>query len=138
MNRRILIVAAMLVGLLIGLVFTLTTARGQGAGSLVALTAEGGPIFAVDAAGRIYSAGSSGGNLQYARIGKIPAGHTPTCMGGWNNGVAIFIGCSDGDVYTFPNFTAPGFTAEFCGNIFGGAPTPASKTNWGTLKARYR
>ena len=29
-------------------------ARGQGAGSLVAITAEGGPIFAVDGAGNIY------------------------------------------------------------------------------------
>ena len=62
-------------------------ARGQGAGSLVAITAEGGPIFAVDGAGNIYKGEGCFGNLQpFARIRQVPACHTPTCMGSWNNG----------------------------------------------------
>jgi hypothetical protein len=135
MVRRLLVAGTALAVLVVALHLTRNTARGQGVGSLAAITANGGPIFAVDAAGNIYK-GSC--NEPFARIGQIPAGHTPTCMGGWSNGVAIFIGCSDGTIYTFPNFATPPITPDLCGNVFGGAPTPAVKSTWGELKSRYR
>jgi hypothetical protein len=114
-------------------------ARGQSAGSLVAIDANGGSIFAVDGAGSIYSGEGCFGNLRpFVRIGQLPAGSTPTCMGAWNNGQAIFVGCSNGDVYSFAPFASPGFTASYCGNIFGGSPTPSQRETWGSLKSRYR
>lgn len=141
MVRKFFFLCATIVALVLAIHFTSSTARGQGAGSLVALEAAGaGTIFAVDAAGSIYSGEGCFGNLKpFARIGQIPAGRTPTCMGAWSNGQDIFVGCSNGDVYSFGPSTAPGFTATFCANVLGGGPTPtAAKTNWGSLKARYR
>jgi hypothetical protein len=139
MSRKLMLVCGTLLTLALAILYTGDTARGQGVGSLVAITAEIGPIFAVDAAGNIYKGEGCYGNLQpFARIGQIPGGHTPTCIGSWNNGQALFVGCSDGDIYSFSQSTPLGFTAGLCGNVFGGAPTTAIRSNWGSLKARYR
>ncbi len=139
MIRRLVLACVTLMVLGLALHYTSDIARGQGAGSLVAITAEGGPIFAVDGAGNIYKGEGCFGNLEpFARVGQIPGEHAPTCIGSWNNGQAIFVGCADGNIYSFGPFTPPGFTAGLCGNIFGGAPTLTTRSSWGSLKARYR
>src|SRR5262245_66062141 len=118
MTKKLLVALGAVASLVLALHFTGDAARGQSAGNLVALDANGGPIFAVDAAGNIYSGEGCFGNLRpFVRIGQLPAGRTPTCMGSWYNGQAIFIGCSNGDVYTFSPNSTPLFTPDFCGNI---------------------
>ena len=139
MTRKLLLACAAVVALAVALHFSGGAARGQGANTLVALIGDA-PIFAVDAQGFIYSGEGCFGNLRpFSRVGQLPSGAArPTCMGSWLNGQAIFVGCENGDVYSFAPFVPPGFTAGYCGNIFGGAPVPAMKSTWGQLKARYR
>ncbi|HEV2104972.1 MAG TPA: hypothetical protein VGU27_04520 [Candidatus Eisenbacteria bacterium] len=136
MKRTAFFVSAALGVLVCALHLTGGSARGQGASALVAMTAEAGPVFAVDSAGNIYR--SDGCQAPFVAIGRIPAGHSPTCMGAWSNGQNIFVGCSDGDVYSFAPFAAPGFIAGLCGNALAGSPTAVGRATWGSLKARYR
>lgn len=137
--RKLLLASVALAALVVTLHFSGGAARGQGANTLVALIGTG-PIFAVDGQGFIYSGEGCFGNLRpFSRVGQLPSGAaTPTCMGDWSNGQDIFVGCVNGDVYSFPPFAPSGFTAQYCGNIFGGAPVPSVKSTWGNLKARYR
>lgn len=139
MTRRSILAGCSVAVIAIGLQCSGDSAHGQGAGSLVAITAAGGPVFAVDAAGGIYSGEGCFGNLRpFSRIGQLPAGATPTCISSWSNGQAIFIGCSNGDIYSFAPFAIPPVTPGFCGNVLGGSPTPATRSSWGSLKAGYR
>lgn len=45
---------------------------------------------------------------------------------------------ANGDVYTIPSVGNSLSTWSLTGNIFSGAPTPATHESWGTVKQRFR
>jgi hypothetical protein len=123
--------------------FAGNTAQGQSTGSLVAIciasTGSGDAVFGVDGAGTIYAGQGCWGNLRpFTRIGQLPGGSAPTCMTSWSNGQNVFIGCANGDVYSFAPFASPPIAPGLCGNMTGGGPTPAKSTTWGNLKTHFR
>lgn len=137
MARRFFYVAAGMLMLAMSYHLSADRATAQAGGQLAAI-AVGGALFGVDQDGGLYSGeGCFGTNRPFARVGELPAGRTPTCMASLNNGAIIFIGCSNGDVFTFNAGESAPISPSFCGNLLSGSPTPAQRESWGQLKQRY-
>ena len=87
--------------------------------------AEDGSIFA-----------TAGYCTGWTRVGRLPAGEIPTEVLDGDVGGSMDIMCASGNAYTVTG-SFPSIGLVLCSSIYS-SPTPATRSSWGSLKARYR
>ena len=106
-------------------------AEGQAANGLVAMAdypSVPNAAVAVDQAGRIYF-----GHLQqWNQVATTPS--PPAGIWSRNSSGEVFVALENGDLYRLE----PDWTLTFDSNVFAGGPTPAKRSSFGAVKARYR
>lgn len=72
----------------------------------------------------------------WTQVGHLPAGEVPVEVLDGDVGGSLDIMCASGNAYTVVG-PFPSISLVLCSSIYA-SPTPAQRSTWGTLKARYR
>lgn len=93
--------------------------------------------------GHAYAAASDGSIFAtpgycaaWTRVGQLPAGEVPTEVLDGDVGGSMDVMCASGNAYTVTG-SFPSIGLVLCSSIYS-SPTPATRSTWGNLKARYR